>query len=117
MFGRWLRWDKGRQQSGYWKMLLATSPWPISFDMYILKFPEGTEIPEHIDPVTDNRHYRINIVLKAARKGGEFICKTPLFATKRIKFFRPDACIHSVTRVEQGSRWLLSIGWLRKGAA
>jgi hypothetical protein len=114
MAADWLRWNKGRQQSGYWKMLLATARWPLPFDIYLLKFPEGTEVPEHTDPAALGRHYRINIVLKSARKGGEFICRTPIYANSRIKFFRPDACAHSVTRVEQGSRWLLSIGWLRK---
>jgi hypothetical protein len=41
------------------------------------------------------------------------VCKTPIFETPRIKLFRPDACEHSVTLVEGGSRYVLSFGWVR----
>ncbi len=113
MFNNWLRWKRGRQQSGYDKMLLATGRFPIGFDCYLLRFPEGCEVPPHTDAVSGKRHYRLNIILKNARKGGLFICARPLFQNSRIKFFRPDQCEHSVTRVESGSRYLLSIGWTR----
>ena len=63
------------------------------------------------------RHYRCNIVVKRAKEGGEFVCKTPIYATSRIKIFRPDACEHSVTRVVRGSRYVLSIGWVRRKPA
>lgn len=79
---------------------------------YLLRYPEGAEIPPHTDPVQARRHYRLNIVLKASPAGGEFVCATPIFATRRIKLFRPDACEHSVTRVLGGSRYVLSIGWV-----
>lgn len=42
------RWDKGRQGTGYDKMLLITS-YPVPFDSYIIRYPEGSEIPPHID--------------------------------------------------------------------
>jgi hypothetical protein len=108
------RWQRGRQQSGYDKMLLLQALWPLPFDIYVLRFPQGAEIPPHTDPVALGRHYRCNIVLKHAASGGDFICSAPIFATKRIKVFRPDACEHSVTRVERGSRYVLSIGWVRR---
>ena len=107
------KWQKGRQKTGYEKMLLAGAMWPIKFDVYLLKFPEGCEVPPHIDEVTDGRHYRLNIVLKQAKLGGEFICKSPIYCSKRIKFFRPDICEHSVTQVISGNRYLLCIGWVR----
>jgi hypothetical protein len=110
-----LRWQKGRQGTGYDKMLLFTASWPLPFDSYLIRYPEGSEIPPHTDPVQAGRHYRLNIVLKSPRSGGEFICATPLFATKRIKLFRPDACEHSVTRVVGGSRYVFSLGWVRRG--
>jgi hypothetical protein len=106
------RWQKGRQGSGYDKMLLLTAPWPVPFDSYLIRYPEGSEIPPHTDPVRSGRHYRLNIVLKAPSSGGEFICANPIFATQRIKLFRPDDCEHSVTRVVGGSRYVLSIGWV-----
>lgn len=111
------RWRGGRQRSGYDRMLLLQSPFPLPFDVYLLRFAEGSGIPPHTDPVTAGRHYRCNIVIKQARQGGEFLCASPIFATERIKLFRPDACEHSVTRVEQGTRYVLSIGWVRRSGA
>jgi hypothetical protein len=106
------RWQRGRQGSGYDKMLLLTAPWPLPFDCYLIRYPDGSEIPPHTDPVAAGRHYRLNVILKAPRSGGEFVCAKPLFATARIKLFRPDACEHSVTRVVGGSRYVLSVGWV-----
>jgi hypothetical protein len=107
------KWQKGRQQTGYQKMLLAGTLWPIKFDLYLLKFPEGCEVPPHTDNVEGGKHYRLNIVLKQAKYGGEFICKTPIFCSNRIKLFRPDVCEHSVTKVVSGNRYLLSLGWVK----
>lgn len=106
------RWQRGRQGTGYDKMLLATSPWPLPFDSYLIRYPEGSEIPPHTDPVADGRHYRLNVILRAPRSGGEFVCQNPIISTRRIKVFRPDTCLHSVTRVVGGSRYVLSIGWV-----
>ena len=98
----WLRWQRGRQNTGYDKLLL--------------RFPDGTEIPAHQDPVTGKRHYRLNIILKRPRAGGEFVCANPIFETKRIKLFRSDVSVHPVTKVHGGSRYVLSLGWVLKGA-
>jgi hypothetical protein len=106
------RWQSGRQGSGYDKMLLLTAPWPIPFDSYLIRYPEGSSVPAHTDPVGVGRHYRLNIILKAPAAGGEFVCANPIFASSRVKLFRPDACEHSVTAVEGGSRYVLSIGWI-----
>ncbi len=106
------RWQRGRQGTGYDKMLLATAKWPLPFDSYLIRYPEGSAIPPHTDPVQSGRHYRLNVVLKSPKSGGEFVCATPIFATKRIKLFRPDACEHSVTQVVGGSRYVFSLGWV-----
>ena len=107
------RWERGRQKSGYDKMLLCGATWPIKFDTYLLKFPEGSEITSHVDKVTSGKHYRLNIVIKSAEIGGEFICSHAIFASKRIKLFRPDISSHQVTKVIKGNRYLLSIGWVK----
>ena len=107
------RWESGRQKSGYDKMLLCTSLWPIKFDAYLLKFPEGSEIAAHTDKVETGKHYRLNLVIKRAKIGGEFICSNPIFQSNRIKLFRPDVSEHQVTRVIKGNRYLLSIGWIK----
>ena len=106
------RWQRGRQGTGYEKMLLLTAHGPLPFDSYLIRYPDGSEIPPHTDPVQMGRHYRLNIVLKPPKSGGEFVCATPIFASKRIKLFRPDACEHSVTRVVGGSRYVFSLGWV-----
>jgi hypothetical protein len=109
---RWLHWEAGRQNTGYDKLLLAANPFLIQFDCYLLRFPEGTQIPPHRDPVKSGRHYRLNLIVKRSRAGGEFVCTDPIFETRRVKFFRSDLCTHSVTRVVGGSRYVLSIGWV-----
>ncbi len=108
------RWQRGRQNSGYDKMLLWQSWLPILFDLYLLRYPEGSEVPPHHDEVSFGRHYRLNIILTQAKKGGDFYCANPIFATQRIKIFRPDINEHSVSRVEKGTRYVFSLGWVRR---
>lgn len=108
-------WKTGRQSSGYSKMALLESLWPIPFDLYLLKFPEGSEIPEHVDKVDEGfKHYRLNIILKKSISGGEFLTEKSIINWSRIKFFRPDISKHSVTKVVGGSRYVLSFGFLIK---
>lgn len=108
------RWCKGRQGNGYDKMLLATGWLPLPFDLYLLRFPTGTKISPHTDRVESGEHYRLNIILKPARRGGEFQCANPIYVNSRIKLFRPDRSEHSVTRIEEGTRYVLSLGWVRR---
>ena len=112
-FQKAFRWERGRQQSGYDKMLLWLIPFPLPSDGYLLRFPTGAEIPPHVDPVDGKRHFRLNLILRRSRHGGEFICKDPIWNFRRIKLFRPDLSEHAVTRVEEGNRLVLSIGWVR----
>jgi hypothetical protein len=114
-WANWMRWQRGRQGTGYDKLLLWVNPFLIPFDLYILRFPDGTEVPPHRDPVTARRHYRLNIILKRPRSGGEFLCEDPIFETRRIKLFRPDVSVHAVTKVAGGTRYVLSLGWVLRG--
>lgn len=108
-------WQLGRQSSGYSKMSLLQSIWPVPFDLYLLKFPEGSQILEHVDKVDEGfRHYRLNIILKKSLSGGDFIFEQSIINWSRIKFFRPDISKHSVTKVVGGSRYVLSFGFLLK---
>ena len=109
-----LRWRSGRQETGYEKMLLLANPFLVPFDCYLLRFKQGSGIPEHSDPVDGKRHYRLNIVLRQAAEGGQFVCEEPIYESNRIKLFRPDKTRHSVTTVRRGVRYVLSIGWVRK---
>ncbi len=106
------RWRGGRQATGYEKCLLLALPWPIPCDLYLLRFRAGTVVPPHRDRVERGRHYRLNLILRAARRGGEFVCARPIYVSRRIKFFRPDLETHEVTRIEEGTRYVLSLGWV-----
>ena len=108
------RWQIGRQLSGYDKMLLLWSILPLPFDIYLIRYRVGSYIKPHIDQVEKGKHYRLNIVLKQSEIGGEFVCNDCIINTKRIKLFRPDVNEHSVTELKEGSRYILSIGWIKK---
>lgn len=107
------RWDLGRQGTGYRKCLLAALAWPVSFDLYLIHYPEGSEIPWHTDPVKGWEHHRINLVLKAPKKGGRFECNG-IFQPGRLHRLHPDIDRHRVTKIENGTRWVLSLGFLRR---
>jgi hypothetical protein len=83
------RWQHGRQGTGYGKMLLLTARRPLPFDSYLIRYPEGAEIPPHTDPVTIGRHYRLNIILKSSKSGGEFICANPILRRSESNCFAP----------------------------
>lgn len=67
---------KGRQQSGYDKMLLIYNKLGIEFDVYLLRFPIGSEILPHRDSVQSGRHFRLNIILKKSKFGGSLFVKS-----------------------------------------
>jgi len=110
----WLRWRSGRQGTGYDKFLILASPFPVAFDLYLLRYPIGAEIATHRDPVESGRHYLLNIVVKTAGTGGEFLCENPIYVANRIKLFRPDLSAHGVTRVGGSPSYVLSLGWVLK---
>ena len=108
-----MKWDTGRQESGYFKKLITSGLWPLPFDVYILKFVTGSYIAPHIDKNEGGKHYRINVILKKADAGGDYEGEAILNLFNRFIFFRPDIMEHSVSEVT-GSRYVLSIGWLLK---
>ena len=114
MLNKLFSWERGRQRSGYDKMLLCRIFAPFKFDVYLIKFPQGSEIKPHIDNVKTGRHFRLNIILKHAAKGGEFICDNPIINYHRVKLFRPDIEQHQVLKINKGTRYILSIGWIKK---
>ncbi len=107
-----LPWKPGRQGTGYSVFTFLQSE-RFLCDGHILYYPEGSEIPPHRDKVLFGKHYRLNIMFKKAKAGGEFICENPIFKWWRISLFRPDASTHSVTKIVDGYRVMLSIGWVR----
>lgn len=108
----WLRWQRGRRDGGYAKLLIMACAWPVKCDCYLLHFPKGARVAPHVDSAV-GAHYRLNVILVPAHRGGVFRSACALIGRPRIKLFRPDICLHEVTEVLEGSRWVLSIGWLR----
>ena len=106
-------WQPGRQGTGYEKMLLLANPIVVPFDFYLLRYCEGSEIPKHTDRVDGKRHYRLNIEVWRAKRGGHFRCDRPILTLPRVNLFRPDVAEHSVSRIEEGRRYVLSLGWVR----
>lgn len=112
--GLW-RWRQGRQGTGYEKLLLATAPWPVPFDLYLLRFREGIEVPWHVDQSKPGqRHYRLNVTLRPALAGGRFETKDgrPIVSLGWLALFRPDRVTHAQTRIDRGTQLMLSLGWL-----
>ena len=110
-------WNKGRLGSGYRKFILAYSEF-FKFDAYLLVIPTGVAVPKHLDPAPEGyQHFRFNLTLRRARSGGETLIRLGgswrILAARSYKF-RPYVHEHLVSRVQDGSLWLLSIGWLKK---
>jgi hypothetical protein len=108
----WLRWQKGRQAGGYDKLMLVS--W-LFFDSYVLRFPHGSEIKPHRDPVNGKRHYRFNIIVWRAHAGGilgRLIGNQWRYQLmgQRFSFFRSDIITHCMTKVT-GTQYVLSFGW------
>lgn len=113
-YSNWLKWQPGRQGSGYEKMLVLTGLWPIPFDIYLVRYAVGQGIPPHTDPCPGYRHYRANLIVKKSKKGGEFKSQHSLFSKGRLHIFRSDLSTHEVTPVTEGKRYVLTIGCLIK---
>lgn len=107
-----MKWELGRQGTGYKKITLLENKAIIPFDLHVIKYDGGDYIPPHTDPVPYGDHYRLNIVLWKSGKGGDFKCDRAILNWPRIKFFRPDIHEHSVTAVESGTRVVLSFGFI-----
>ena len=106
------KWISGRQGGGYDKLPLLVSKL-LKCDLYVLKFPEGSEVRPHVDKVSSGKHFRLNLTIRKAKVGGEFVCGENIFANKRLQFFRPDLHEHSLTKVEKGDMYMISFGFVR----
>ena len=108
-----MKWIEGRQKTGYFKKKIIESK-RFKFDCYLLKYPKDSEIPEHTDSAIwpFYEHHRLNIILVQPLGGIFHLEGKPKYG--RIQKFRPDLQKHSVSKVLNGTRYVLSIGWCRK---
>lgn len=129
----------GKQGTGYQKkdvkadlryqilidQALRTSHWnhtnklwvkPEKYDAWVLKYPTGSEIPVHTDPVELGlEHHRLNTLVTEA-EGGELYIegqRVPLVAGDGY-YFRPDLHPHYVTKITKGERIIFSVGYVYK---
>lgn len=112
-----MNWEKGRKGTGYLKKLLVSWTWPIPWDLYILKYPVGSFVGWHKDPVKDGKHYRMNLVIPWTCDGGSFLCEfgtPPIYRSEYLNIFRPDITKHSVSYIHSGTRYVISLGWVIK---
>ncbi|AUG88388.1 hypothetical protein PQC39_gp024 [Vibrio phage Vp_R1] len=103
------KFEDGRQSGGYKKLTLFYSKL-LKADAYLLYYPEGSSIPPHIDNIESGKHYRLNIEIKRAEAGGIFYSEDTVFDIGRVVLFRPDINLHRVSRINKGSRLVLSFG-------
>jgi len=85
------------------------------FSVYLVHYRVGHRVLPHVDMIPEGRLYKLNWVLVKPRRGGEFHCERSIFdCLGRLVLFRPDLYRHHVSRIEAGSRWLLSVAVLRR---
>lgn len=106
-------WKEGRQKAGYEIFTILFSKL-LRMDCYLIRYPVGAHIPPHCDQVGENeKHYRLNLEIWPARKGGKLNCAHSIFRLGPINLFRPDLVTHSVSPVVEGTRYVFSIGWVK----
>lgn len=113
----WPNWEPGRQGTGYEKLQLINR-WKyfsrFKWDLYLLRYPVGSGIPPHRDPLPDHKHYRLNIYLWNAKYGGVPEHDQTIISNRFFTLFRPDLYTHSVSNVVKGTRYVLSFGWSKR---
>jgi hypothetical protein len=97
------RWERGRQASGYRKLLLAHGR---RWDLHLIDYPRYSHVPDHVDPIPGRRHVRANLVLSGERK---LYAAEPLFECGRFTIFRSDRR-HMVGMIRRGRSLVLSLG-------
>lgn len=88
---------------------------------YLLRMEEGAVLPFHTDSVKGGGlHVRVNVLIRPARDGGEFLYReqggpsqTVSLSIGDAMIFRPDITEHAVSKVEQGTRLVLSVGLIQ----
>jgi hypothetical protein len=118
LYREW-KWRSGYRATGYEKMRLASGTWPVPWDLILLRMKEGVELPAHRDVVrgkfATGPQMRVNVLLKAAKRGGEFFCEGQhRRILNRIFLFRADTNTHGVTKVEEGERIIAVLNYTRK---
>lgn len=83
------------------------------FDGYILKYPAKIEMNNHVDPILNGKHWRINLTLKGK---SIFFCQhaTIFSVGQRLHIFRPDINFHRVATFTPVTKLSIGIAKLNK---
>lgn len=68
------------------------------------EFYTGAEVPEHRDAFEPIFGCSIFVLLRRAKRGGEFKCEKSILKSSRLYIFNGTRYLHSVSRIEEGSR-------------
>jgi 2OG-Fe(II) oxygenase superfamily len=93
-------------------LALLGVPFDELWDVYLIRYPDGAHIPEHLDPAQHGRrHRRINAMVAPPISGGELVIAGARFelAVGDAVVFEPDRELHCVTPVV-GTRLVFSVG-------
>ena len=101
-----MKWEPGRLNAKYQKLVICNFGF---FDINLIKIPEGTRIPYHLDYIPRKKHYRLNIELVKPEVGGHYQGRY-LWKIPRINLIRPDIHLHGVSEIFKGHALILSIG-------
>lgn len=82
---------------------------PIAFDLVALRYRHGASLPMHKDEVKGFNCYRFNFSHNSGT-GGDLICDKMIFRSKFLNIFRPDENMHGVSKVDNGTRLVLTVG-------
>ncbi len=90
--------------------------WPFYSALFVsvISYPQGSIVDAHRDGGINLQKmkpllgYNMNIVLKKAILGGEFVCPQAWVNSSRIKIFNGDKYDHEVTRIQKGKRTILA---------
>lgn len=120
-------WQPGRTSpQSYFKLLLGRLWFA---DLYILKFPPGSSIDWHTDPVNPGlQHHRLNVFLRRPRVGCQIMTKflaldgekrgaqkLTMRHKPRWHYMRPDVTEHAVNpNLDTKTGYILSLGWVTK---
>jgi hypothetical protein len=127
-------WHEGRQGTGYEVLPLKKEltmfftsvfvkralrhigePVEDFWDTYLIRYPDGSSIPKHLDDASFGlRHRRLNAMVTAPEDGGRLTINNieiPLLVGDAVLFY-PNEEEHEVTTV-RGTRLIFSVGaWL-----
>lgn len=106
-------WRRGKQNTGYFKCRLGGGRFPFSWNLELIKYPRGAEVPWHLAHASGQKHYILQTELWPAWEGGLMEVEEPIWTFPRREFyfvlFRADKSLHRVTRVKRGTRVVLSL--------